>query len=253
MLRVRFPCFFRFCCVRRVRCPRPIRSSAPPTPSNAGSRKPTSPHDQSHRQRLHLRRLPRGRREVHHDQHVRRHRRRACSSPTGKAIPRRRKVSSTRSPRSRPSRSSSSSSVPTTATTRRATRRSRPASRYLIHPTSKALMGERTPPADAELVSDTTLFTLGGGRDPGALPRPRAHGRRPRVYLPRQKILFLSEIFLNRVFPAMRRRIRREWLDALTKAERDGREHLHRRPRIHRDGSRLEGRTPRLSQSDAKP
>jgi glyoxylase-like metal-dependent hydrolase (beta-lactamase superfamily II) len=40
------------------------------------------------------------------------------------------------------------------------------------------------------------------------------------VYLPRQKILFLSEIFLNRVFPAMRSAYPSEWLRALSKAER---------------------------------
>ena len=52
------------------------------------------------------------------------------------------------------------------------------------------------------------------------VPRPRAHRRRPRASsLPRQKILFLSEIYLNRVFPAMRSAYPSEWLKALDRAE----------------------------------
>ena len=48
----------------------------------------------------------------------------------------------------------------------------------------------------------------------------RAHtGGDLAVYLPKQKILFLSEIYLNRVFPAMRSAYPTEWLGALKKAE----------------------------------
>jgi glyoxylase-like metal-dependent hydrolase (beta-lactamase superfamily II) len=48
----------------------------------------------------------------------------------------------------------------------------------------------------------------------------RAHtGGDLSVYLPRQKILFLSETFLNRVFPAMRSAYPSDWLKALDKAE----------------------------------
>ena len=91
--------------------------------------------------------------------------------------------------------------------------------RYLIHPTSKAAMG-RNSPADAELVSDTKSLTLGS--EPFQVVfLGRAHtGGDLGVYLPRQKILFLSEIFLNRVFPAMRSAYPSEWLGALSKAER---------------------------------
>jgi cyclase len=39
------------------------------------------------------------------------------------------------------------------------------------------------------------------------------------VWLPKEKILFLSEIYLNRVFPAMRSAYPSEWLKALDKAE----------------------------------
>jgi cyclase len=48
----------------------------------------------------------------------------------------------------------------------------------------------------------------------------RAHtGGDLTVYLPRRKILFLSETFLNRVFPAMRSAYPSEWLKALDRAE----------------------------------
>jgi len=48
----------------------------------------------------------------------------------------------------------------------------------------------------------------------------RAHtGGDLAVSLPRQKILFLSETFLNRVFPAMRSAYPSEWLKALDRAE----------------------------------
>ena len=48
----------------------------------------------------------------------------------------------------------------------------------------------------------------------------RAHtGGDLNVYLPRHKILFMSEVFLNRVFPAMRSAYPSDWLATLTKAE----------------------------------
>ena len=48
----------------------------------------------------------------------------------------------------------------------------------------------------------------------------RAHtGGDLSVAVPRQKILFLSETFLNRVFPAMRSAYPTEWLRAIDKAE----------------------------------
>lgn len=91
--------------------------------------------------------------------------------------------------------------------------------RYLIHPASKAVMGKNAP-VDAELVSDTTSLTL-GSEPVQVLFLGRAHtGGDLSVYLPRQKILFLSETFLNRVFPAMRSAYPSDWLGALSKAER---------------------------------
>ena len=60
---------------------------------------------------------------------------------------------------------------------------------YIIHPTSKAILDRS------------------------------ATGWKLSVALPRQKILFLSETFLNRVFSAMRSAYPTEWLRALDKAE----------------------------------
>jgi cyclase len=106
-----------------------------------------------------------------------------------------------------------------------------PGVKYIIHPTSKAILdtqaaapnarpGTWTVPADAELVSDKKVLTL-GGETFQILFLGRAHtGGDLAVYLPNEKILFMSEIFLNRVFPAMRSAYPSEWLGALAKAEK---------------------------------
>ena len=94
---------------------------------------------------------------------------------------------------------------------------------YVIHPTSKAILDRAQntwkPPADAVLVPAKQSFTLGDERF-DVMFLGRAHtGGDLSVYLPKQRILFLSEIFLNRVFPAMRSAYPSEWLGALTRAE----------------------------------
>jgi len=100
---------------------------------------------------------------------------------------------------------------------------------YIIHPASKAILERQAAsgrgtqdwklPAAAELVDERKTLTL-GGEDIQILFLGRAHtgGDLP-VYLPRRQILFLSEIFLNRVFPAMRSAYPAEWLRTLTRAE----------------------------------
>ena len=104
--------------------------------------------------------------------------------------------------------------------------------RYIIHPTSKAILdrsanapsearrdGGWKLPADAELVADKKTITM-GGEEIQILFLGRSHtGGDLAVYLPRLKILFLSEIYLNRVFPAMRSAYPSEWLKALDRAE----------------------------------
>jgi len=98
---------------------------------------------------------------------------------------------------------------------------------YIVHPTSKAILDRQAEraadtwrlPASAELVSDRKTLTL-GGEEFQVLFLGRAHtGGDLSVYLPRQRILFMSEIFLNRVFPAMRSAYPSDWLATLTKAE----------------------------------
>jgi glyoxylase-like metal-dependent hydrolase (beta-lactamase superfamily II) len=112
---------------------------------------------------------------------------------------------------------------------------------YIIHPNSKATLDRSAEavalrgsgrgggrgdadtawrlPADAEQVAEKKTFEM-GGEPVQILFLGRAHtGGDLAVYLPRQKILFLSEIFLNRVFPAMRSAYPTEWLTALDRAE----------------------------------
>jgi len=95
---------------------------------------------------------------------------------------------------------------------------------YFIHPTSKAILDGQPrgwkPPADARLVSDTETIRM-GGEDFQVLFLGRAHtGGDLSVYLPKQKILFLSETYLNRVFPAMRSAYPSDWLKSLDRAEK---------------------------------
>ncbi|HEY1911861.1 MAG TPA: MBL fold metallo-hydrolase [Vicinamibacterales bacterium] len=101
---------------------------------------------------------------------------------------------------------------------------------YIIHPNSKAILDKQAAapnaradtwklPADAELVADKKTLTL-GREQVQILFLGRAHtGGDLAVFLPREKILFLSEIYLNRVFPAMRSAYPSEWLKALDRAE----------------------------------
>ena len=109
--------------------------------------------------------------------------------------------------------------------------------RYVIHPLSKATLDQQseraqapdasgrgsvkrwTLPIDAELVFAHKPLML-GGEPIQVLFLGRAHtGGDLSVYLPRHKILFMSETFLNRVFPAMRSAYPSDWLKALEKAE----------------------------------
>jgi len=104
--------------------------------------------------------------------------------------------------------------------------------KYIVHPTSKAILDRQaagragrggagwTLPDEAELVADKKAIKI-GREEIHILFLGRAHtGGDLSVYLPRQKILFMSETFLNRVFPAMRSAYPTDWLAALTQAER---------------------------------
>ncbi len=100
---------------------------------------------------------------------------------------------------------------------------------YLVHPISKSTLERQAAggrgaagwslPTGAKVVPDKTTLTL-GREEIQVLFLGRAHtGGDLAVYLPHQKILFMSEIFLNRVFPAMRSAYPAEWLRTLSRAE----------------------------------
>jgi glyoxylase-like metal-dependent hydrolase (beta-lactamase superfamily II) len=104
---------------------------------------------------------------------------------------------------------------------------------YIVHPTSKAILerpaqggrsggSDRSADAsryqDAVVVADHQSFSLGKQSfDVRFLGRAHTGGDLA-VWLPQQKILFLSEIFLNRVFPAMRSAYPSEWTKTLDRA-----------------------------------
>ena len=74
-------------------------------------------------------------------------------------------------------------------------------------------------PIPTEAVTDRTAIRL-GGREIELLFLGRAHtGGDLSVYLPDAKVLFMSEAYLNRVFPAMRSAYPSEWVEVLKRAE----------------------------------
>lgn len=85
---------------------------------------------------------------------------------------------------------------------------------YLAHPFSAPRIKQPTEP-----VSDKRVITL-GGTEIDVLFLGRAHtGGDLEVYLPREKILFMSEVFSNRIFPSMANGYPTEWVSTLRKAE----------------------------------
>jgi glyoxylase-like metal-dependent hydrolase (beta-lactamase superfamily II) len=70
-----------------------------------------------------------------------------------------------------------------------------------------------------EPVADKKTITM-GGTEIDILFLGRAHtGGDLEVYLPREKILFMSEVFSNRIFPSMANSYPTEWIETLKKAE----------------------------------
>jgi glyoxylase-like metal-dependent hydrolase (beta-lactamase superfamily II) len=71
----------------------------------------------------------------------------------------------------------------------------------------------------AETVADKKVIAL-GGTEIDILFLGRAHtGGDLEVYLPREKILFMSEVFSNRIFPSMANGYPTEWVQTLKNAE----------------------------------
>jgi glyoxylase-like metal-dependent hydrolase (beta-lactamase superfamily II) len=85
---------------------------------------------------------------------------------------------------------------------------------YLAHPFSAPRIKQPTEP-----VTDRRTMVL-GGTEIDVLFLGRAHtGGDLEVYLPKEKILFMSEVFSNRIFPSMANGYPTEWVQALKKAE----------------------------------
>jgi cyclase len=88
---------------------------------------------------------------------------------------------------------------------------------FYVHPTSKAALGANA--ASMTSVTDKTVVRL-GNREIQLLFLGRAHtGGDLSVYLPKERVLFMSEAFLNRIFPAMRSAYPSEWVAVIEKAQ----------------------------------
>ena len=85
---------------------------------------------------------------------------------------------------------------------------------YVVTKASKAAMKLDAP----AMTSDTQTINV-GGIEVQAIYAGRAHtGGDLLTYLPKQKLLFMSEVYLNRVFPAMRSAYPSEWVTVIDKA-----------------------------------
>jgi glyoxylase-like metal-dependent hydrolase (beta-lactamase superfamily II) len=98
---------------------------------------------------------------------------------------------------------------------------------YIVHPTSRAQLerdaANAKPPRvvvvpPVAMTGDKQVVDV-GGIEAQVLFLGRAHtGGDLMVYLPKQKILFMSEAYLNRVFPAMRSGYPSEWVKMIDRA-----------------------------------
>lgn len=96
---------------------------------------------------------------------------------------------------------------------------------FVVSPASKAQMERDAktaktprPVPPTAMTSDKQVINV-GGTEVQVLNLGRAHtGGDLSVYLPKEGILFMSEAYLNRVFPAMRSAYPSEWLKTLDRA-----------------------------------
>ena len=89
---------------------------------------------------------------------------------------------------------------------------------FLVHPTSKPAV-ERRLRGPIETVADARVVRLGAAEvDVRFLGRAHTGGDLA-VYLPAERILFMSEVFSNRIFPSMANGYPSEWIETLKKAE----------------------------------
>jgi cyclase len=102
---------------------------------------------------------------------------------------------------------------------------------FIAHPITKTILegqaNATNRPANApkifvptEIVTDKKIMKLGGTEiQIEYLGRAHAGGDLV-VYLPKEKVLYTSEIFFNRLFPSLRRGFPTEWVEALKKVEK---------------------------------
>ncbi|MDX1494764.1 MAG: MBL fold metallo-hydrolase [Longimicrobiales bacterium] len=92
--------------------------------------------------------------------------------------------------------------------------------RFIAHPTSAAAL-ERMEgvPAATDTVPEDRVLQM-GGKEIHVLHLGRAHtGGDLVVYLPDSKIMFMSEAYLHRIFPAMRSAFPSEWVEMIEMAQ----------------------------------
>ena len=89
---------------------------------------------------------------------------------------------------------------------------------YIVHPTSRPRLFRDSAAAPPAMAADDQVIDL-GGITARVLFLGRAHtGGDLMVHLPREHILFMSEAYLNRVFPAMRSAYPSEWVRTTDRA-----------------------------------
>jgi glyoxylase-like metal-dependent hydrolase (beta-lactamase superfamily II) len=95
--------------------------------------------------------------------------------------------------------------------------------KVFAHPVSKAILDKGASgvsPQPITAVEDKLTLRL-GSTEIQILFLGRAHtGGDLSVYLPKEKILFMSEAYLNRIFPAMRSAYPSEWVATIAKAQK---------------------------------
>jgi glyoxylase-like metal-dependent hydrolase (beta-lactamase superfamily II) len=89
---------------------------------------------------------------------------------------------------------------------------------FLVHPKSKGAV-ERRLQGPIETVSEKRVLQL-GATEIDVMFLGRAHtGGDLEVYLPKERVLFMSEVFVNHIFPSMANGYPSEWIETLKRAE----------------------------------
>jgi glyoxylase-like metal-dependent hydrolase (beta-lactamase superfamily II) len=91
---------------------------------------------------------------------------------------------------------------------------------FLAHPTSAAVLRQQgNTPGRMETVEGERVLDM-GGREIRVLHLGRAHtGGDLVVHLPREGVVFMGEVFQNRVFPSLASSFPREWIGVIERAQ----------------------------------